>query len=222
MTACGRRSCTSRRRTRAPLADGFDVQPLTPDRIPDLATLFEEGGDPRWCWCAYFRVRGRSWSNSTPTENRELLSGLSARGSAATPSPGLVGYLGDRAVGWVSLGPREDYERLAYSNVLAPVDDRPVWSIVCFVVSRHHRRKGLAADLLRAAVDYARDRGAQTLEAYPIDTSAGRISSASAFHGTLSMFLDAGFEVVDVRHWNESSPARPIVRRELTPALAGG
>ena len=26
------------------------VLPLSPDRFPDLAALFEEGGDPKWCW----------------------------------------------------------------------------------------------------------------------------------------------------------------------------
>ena len=38
--------------------------------------------------------------------------------------------------------PREDYERLATSKILAPLDDVPVWSIVCFVVSRRARRPG--------------------------------------------------------------------------------
>jgi hypothetical protein len=50
-------------------------------------------------------------------------------------APGLVAYRDDRAVGWVSLAPREDYERLATSKILAPLDDVPVWSIVC--LERH-------------------------------------------------------------------------------------
>ena len=29
----------------------IDVLPLTPARFADLAALFEEGGDPKWCWC---------------------------------------------------------------------------------------------------------------------------------------------------------------------------
>ena len=121
----------------------------------------------------------------------------------------------DRAVGWVSLGPREDYERLAYSKVLAPIDETPVWSIVCFVVSRKARRKGVAAALLEAAIEFARDHGATTLEAYPVDTSGGRVPAANAFHGTLAMFERAGFEVVERRQWNATSPVRPIVRLSL-------
>lgn len=199
----------------AGMREELTVLPLTPDRFADLASLFEQGGDPKWCWCTYFRIRGQSWSNSTPTSNRAFLSGIAGRDPAEHPAPGLVGYLESQAVGWISLGPREDYDRLAYSKLLAPIDDRPVWSIVCFVVSRHHRRKGVAAGLLAAGIAYARSRGAHILEAYPVDTGGGRISSASAFHGTLSMFLDAGFTVAARRQWNESTPPRPIVRLEL-------
>lgn len=29
----------------------IDIQPLTPERLPDLASLFDQGGEPKWCWC---------------------------------------------------------------------------------------------------------------------------------------------------------------------------
>ena len=195
----------------------LDIRPLTAARFADLALLFEEGGDPKWCWCTYFRFRGRNWSNSTATDNRTALKGLTADARGTTPAPGLVAYRDDRAVGWVSLGPREDYERLAYSKILAPIDDAPVWSIVCFVVSRKARGKGVAAALLDAAIAYARERGATTLEAYPVDVGDGRVPAANAFHGTLPMFERLGFEVVARRQWNASTPVRPIVRLELGP-----
>jgi GNAT superfamily N-acetyltransferase len=196
----------------------IEIHPLTPDRFADLATLFEQGGDPRWCWCAFWRVRGRDWTNSTAEENRAVLE--EAVGTLATEdrAPGLVAYRDGEAVGWVSLGPRADYDRIVHSTVLAPVDDRPVWSIVCFVVGRRSRGQGVAAALLDAAIAYARDHGARTLEAYPADTSSGRISSANAYRGTLSMFEAAGFEEVARRQANRASPPRPIVRLEL----AGG
>jgi GNAT superfamily N-acetyltransferase len=194
-----------------PTTTALDVRPLTRDRFPDLAALFEEGGDPKWCWCVYFRFRGRDWSNSTAPENRTALESLAERPLA----PGLVGYRDGRAVGWVSLGPREDYERLSNSKVLAPVDDTPVWSIVCFVVSRKVRGQGVAADMLAAAIDFALAHGATMLEAYPVDASAGRVPAANAFHGTLAMFERAGFVVVEHRQWNPSTPVRPIVRLDL-------
>jgi GNAT superfamily N-acetyltransferase len=189
----------------------LEVLPLTPERFADLAALFEEGGDPRGCWCVYFRFRGRDWTNSTASANRAALEALTGRERA----PGLVGYRGDRAVGWVSLGPREDYERLAYSKILAPIDDAPVWSIVCFVVSRTVRGQGLAAELLAAAIDHARSHGATIVEGYPVDPGRGRIPAANAYHGTLAMFERSGFTVVERRQWNATTPIRPIVRLDL-------
>jgi GNAT superfamily N-acetyltransferase len=194
-----------------PLSTESTVEPLTPERFGDLAALFEEGGDPKWCWCVFFRFRGRDWSNASAPENRAALEGLAGRELA----PGLVAYRDGRAVGWVSLAPRDDYEKLRYSRVLAPIDDTPVWSIVCFVVSRRIRGQGVANALLDAAIAYARDHGATTLEAYPVDTTAGRVPSANAFHGTLGMFERAGFTVVERRQWNATTPIRPIVRLSL-------
>jgi GNAT superfamily N-acetyltransferase len=200
--------------TPTPDPSTLEIVCLTADRFADLASLFEEGGDPKWCWCTYFRFRGRDWTNSTAADNRTALEGLADRDL----SPGLVAYREDRAVGWVSLAPREDYERLSYSKVLAPLDDTPVWSIVCFVVSRRARGQGVAAALLGAAIEYARAHGATTLEAYPVDTADGRVPPANAYHGTLAMFERAGFNVVERRQWNAKTPVRPIVRLALETA----
>lgn len=131
------------------------------------------------------------------------------------PTPGLVAYEGDSVVGWVSLGPRETYERLAYSKTAAPIDDTPVWSIVCFVVARQQRGRGIAEALLAAAVEHARSHGATMLEAYPVDTGGERIAAANAFKGTLSMYERAGFEVVARRQATADSAPRPIVRMAL-------
>jgi GNAT superfamily N-acetyltransferase len=199
-----------------PPVDALDVAPLTPHLFDELASLFEEGGDPRWCWCMSFRARGRDWSNSTAEQNHAELRSLADR--RVTVAPGLVGFEGGRAVGWVSLGPREDYERLAYSKILAPVDERPVWSIVCFVVSRRARGRGVAAAMLRAGIAYAREHGAEMLEAYPADVGDGRRRAADISQGTLTMFERAGFSVVERRQWNSSTPVRPIVRFALEPS----
>jgi GNAT superfamily N-acetyltransferase len=189
------------------------IEPLTPDRLADLATLFDQGGDPKWCWCAYFRARGRDWTNSTAAANRDL---LQAAAREQDHAPGLIAYDEDVVVGWVSLGPREDYERLAFSKVLAPLDDKPVWSIVCFVVGRKSRGQGIAAALLDGAIEYARGHGATILEAYPADLTEGeRVPSANVYQGTLGMFERAGFKVVARRQANAAAAVRPIVRKTL-------
>jgi GNAT superfamily N-acetyltransferase len=196
--------------TARPVTD-FDIVPLTPDRLADLRTLFDEGGDPRTCQCAFWRVPASGWSDWTRDRNRTVLESL----AGDDPAPGLVAYAEGRAVGWVSIGPREDYVRLERSKSLARIDDRPVWSIVCFVVSKPFRGRGIAAALLAAAVDLARSHGAELVEAYPVDADRGRVSPAAAYMGPLEMFGDAGFEVVARLQWRPSAPVRPIVRREI-------
>ena len=162
----------------------------------------------------YFRRRGLSWSNSTAADNRDGLRAL----AAGDPAPGLVAYRDGRAIGWVSIGPRESYERLNGAKLLAPIDERPVWSIVCFVVSRRARGSGVAAALLRAAIAYAAERGATTVEAYPVADERGLVPPASAYQGVQSMFAKAGFEVATLRRFNAASPPRPILRLELDQA----
>jgi GNAT superfamily N-acetyltransferase len=196
-----------------PPRPSLTIEPLTAERFDDLASLFRKGGDPKWCWCAYFRVRGLDWSNSTPRSNRDRLKALAGQ----DPAPGLVAYREGEVIGWVGLGPRDAFDRLAHSKVLAPVDDKPVWSIVCFVVARAHRGRGVARALLEAAVDYARDQGATLLEGYPVDVGTGRRGASSVYTGTLGMFERAGFKEVARRQWNRSSPIRPIVRRAVRP-----
>jgi len=140
--------------------------------------------------------------------------------AASSAPPGLVAFDGDRAVGWVSLGPRTDFERIVRSKVIPKIDDRPVWSIVCFAVASTARGRGVARALLEAAIDHARTRGAVALEAYPVAGPNGEpIHAEAAFTGTLPMFERAGFRVVAERASDPSSRhPRVVVRRELAQA----
>ena len=196
----------------------LEFHPLTPDRLTDLANLFGQGGDPKWCWCSFFRVRNADFANATPATNRQVLERAVDSTAADGRNPGLIAYRDGEPIGWVSLGPRDDYERLKHSKVLAPIDDKPVWSIVCFVVARSARKQGVAQALLDAAVDYAREHGATLLEAYPVETDGARVPAAHAYKGTVGMFARAGFEVAERRQFNRTSPVRPIVRRRIRRA----
>ena len=196
----------------------LQIQPLTPATFDRLGELFAEGGDPSWCWCAFWRLRGAAGSKAEAGQNRALLAGLAQSGD---PAPGLVALRDGRAVGWVSLGPRDGYPRLLHSKGYAPVDRRPVWSIVCFVVSRAGRGRGVGGELLAAAVEHARRHGATTVEGYPVDAGAGRIPAARANTGTVSMFTRAGFTLVATRRATPTARPRLIMRRELAPPGPG-
>jgi len=189
----------------------FSVHPLDLSRWNDLEEVFLSKGcsQARSCWCMYYRESGtvRVPSGVRPSDYRKRqLMDLAASG---TP-PGLIGYLGDVPAGWVSLGPRPAFLKLARSPVLKPVDDKPVWSLVCFVVAGRFRHRGVAEALLLGAVQYAREQGASILEAYPVDRPEhGR--DEFMWFGSKSMYDRAGFVEVTRRR-----PERPIVRLHLT------
>jgi len=191
------------------------VKPLSTGTWDALAELFREGGDPRWCWCQYWRLRSKDFSAAKVPQLRERLHDQ----ARSDEPPGLVAFDGERAVGWVSLGPRSGFERVVRSRVIPTIDDRPVWSIVCFAVSESARGRGVARALLDAAVGYARERGADALEAYPVALEADQpIHAEAVFTGTLPMFERAGFRVVADRASDPSSRnRRVVVRRELAP-----
>lgn len=191
----------------------FDVRPLTGETWDALAALFREGGDPRWCYCQHWRLRSKDMAAATVPQLRERLH----EQALSEQPPGLVAFDGERAVGWVGLGPRADFERIVRSRVIPTIDDRPVWSIVCFAVSESARGRGVARALLDGAIEHARARGAVALEAYPIRLDGDEpVQAEAAFTGTLPMFERAGFVVVADRASDPSSSRqRVVVRREL-------
>lgn len=192
----------------------LEVRPLTTERLPDLAELFAEGGDPRWCWCASFHLRNADLRKD-PETNRAVFEEKMTAALSEGRAPGLVAYLEGTPVGWVSFGPRESYLRLQHSRVLAPVDDKPTWSVVCFVVSRRARGSAVASALLESAVEYAGERGATLIEGYPSDIGDDRIPSPNLYMGKSSMFERTGFEVVERRQTAPNTVVRTIVRKAL-------
>lgn len=216
MSAGGRRQPAERAAASAPgRAPRVVVRPLTPARWPDLEAVFKARGCSvaRTCWCMFYRHSGRRPEPPRGKTVAQVARAALRALAAADPPPGLVGYRGKVPVGWVSLGPREDYARLARSPVMKPVDARPVWSIVCFVVPAPFRGQGVAKALLDGAVAYARRRDVRLVEAYPVDTAVR--AGESLWFGTRSMYDAAGFEEVARRR-----PDRPVMRLGLAPARA--
>ncbi len=107
----------------------------------------------------------------------------------------------------MAVGPRERYGRIQRSWVTKPVDDVPVWSVVCFVIAKGHRGTGVATGLLSAAVNHARAHGAAAVEGYAKD---GDTADEFAWMGPMSLFAKAGFTEIARR-----SPTRPVMRLTL-------
>lgn len=165
----------------------------------------------RGCWCMFYREAGAfivPGMKKAAEARKGRLRELAMKG----PPPGLIAYLGGKPVGWVTLGPREDFKRLVKSRAMKAVDWKPVWSIICFVVPSEYRGQGVATALLEGAVAFARKQGATIVEAYPKEPG-GKVADDSLWFGKKSMYDKAGFVEV-ARH----TPGRPVVRRDLVPA----
>lgn len=202
-------STTSVARPRGSVASRFEARPLTAETWGDLERLFDLPGGSivRGCWCMFYRKSGASASAAAGRGNKEALRCLVDGGTV----PGLVGYLDGEPVGWISLGPREDYARLARSRIMKPVDDLAVWSVVCTYVAKSHRGQGLQHLLLARALDFARDNGVRLVEAYPVDKPE-RSHDDFMFFGSRGLYERAGFTEVVRR-----SPTRVVMRRRLRP-----
>ena len=127
----------------------------------------------------------------------------------------MVGYLDGKPVGWCGIGPRSQFARLQRSRTIPLLDDRPVWSVVCFLVRAGFRRRGIARALLDGAIEYARAEGAVGLEAYPVDPAGRRIDSTFAYVGTTAMFEAAGFRRMTETQSRSAGLPRWLFRLDL-------
>ena len=192
------------------------ILPATIDLWDLLADLFARRGGPDtpFCWCIFWRVRSKDFSEATPAGNRERLRELVENG----PPPGLLAIEDGRAIGWVGLAPRDEYLRIEHSRVIPRTEGPVPWVVSCFVVSRDTRGRRVASALLAAAVDFARAAGAAALEGYPIDPATvdgGRVRDTGAYVGTRSMFERAGFRVVAETTSKSGGAPRVVARLDF-------
>ena len=190
----------------------LEVQPLTKERWDDFVELLSRPGASiaRGCYCMYYRKTGGHGGIGPAAQNKKAMKSLVGKGYV----PGLVGYEEGRPVAWISLSPRADYPKLERSPVMKPVDDKPVWSIVCLFVDKQARGKGISEAMLKAGVDYARSQGARLLEAYPVDKDE-RSNAEFMWFGAKGMYDRAGFKEVARR-----KETRPVVRKAIRPRTA--
>ncbi len=180
-------------------------EPVTLDRWADFEELFGKRGACGGCWCMWWRLKRSEFERQKGDGNRRAMRALMEAGEV----PGILAYTDDRPVGWCSVAPRSSFPVLGRSRILKPLDDTPVWSIVCLFVHKDYRDRGISVKLLEAAVDYARGQGAEIIEGYPVEPKKDRMPAVFAFTGLAAAFLHAGFTERARR-----SPTRPIMRRE--------
>ena len=177
--------------------------PATKERWKDLVSLFGEKGACSGCWCMWWKQAGSEFERQRGIGNKKALKKIIESGKI----PGILAYDKDRSVAWCAIEPREAYPRLERSRILKRIDDKPVWSLVCFFVAKDYRRQGVSIELVKAAVNYARKKGAKIVEGYPSETKNNRLPDPWVWTGLFSAFIRAGFKEVMRR-----SKSRPVMR----------
>ena len=181
----------------------FQFHPINPERLADLKRFSAEHGKFGYCSCMRWRMTSSEFRRSSKSDRIEALQ-KSVRLGEAT---GILAYHDNRPIGWCSVAPRSVYAALERYRALPPIDDRPVWSIVCFFVDSRYRRQGLTLSLLEAAVDYAASEGAFIVEGYPVEPTA----PSYTYMGSPNTFLQAGFKNV-----TPSAQKRTVMRRHIS------
>jgi GNAT superfamily N-acetyltransferase len=182
---------------------GVTIVPANEASWEDLQAVFGTRGNPARCWCQRFKIRGREWDADLPPVE-ERAHRLRAQTDCGRPesktTSGLVAYLDGEPVGWCAVEPRTAYVRLGSTPWAGRAEDKTedsVWAVTCFVSRAGFRRRGISRALARAAVDFARERGARALEGYPMITKPGQNITWGEVHvGSRSVFADAGFTEV--------------------------
>lgn len=187
----------------------IEVVPATSQRWSDVAAVFAGRSGRNACWCQ--RFRRHDFADNQAALEHEIH-------SSSVPI-GLVAYLDRAAAGWSSVVPRHTLPGVIENQALRRLfgdeldTDRAVWWVTCFAIRRNCRGHGVGGALLRAAIDFARERGAEVLYGHPVDVAALKSSPSPAalFTGTRSMFVAAGFEEI-----GRTYVSRPVMRKALT------
>lgn len=184
--------------------DGLRVVPANEASWDDLQKVFGTRGTAAICQCQRFKLGPKESFRSFPVEERaaRLRVQTNCGQADATTTSGIIAYLGDEPVGWCAVEPRPAYPgllrvyKVPWEGRSEDRSDESVWAVTCVLVRAGFRGRGIAYELARGAVDFARERGARALEAYPMRRDAGQITWDEIHVGAESIFAAAGMTEV--------------------------
>ena len=211
-----------------PLTERVVTVPANEAPWDDLQSVFGTRGEAANCQCQRYKLERREAFSRFPAEERaERLRGQTNCGQpGAASTSGLIAYLDWEPVGWCAVEPRPAYPgllrvyRVPWEGRSEDKADASIWAVTCVFTRAGYRRRGISYAMVRAAVEFARQRGARALEGYPMVTEPGKSVIWSEMHvGSRSIFADAGFREI----------GRPTLRRavmridfaQLSPTDAG-
>lgn len=208
------------------MTENITVVPANEAPWDDLQTVFGTRGTAVICQCQRYKLAPKEAFKSFPAEERALR--LRAQTNCGQPqagtTSGLVAYVGGQPVGWCAVEPRTAYPglirayRVPWEDRAEDRADDSVWAVTCVFTRAGYRRRGITFQLVRAAVDFARERGARALEGYPMITQPGQEITWDEMHvGNRSIFAAARF--TEVSH---PTPRRIVMRIDFQDAQTLG
>jgi GNAT superfamily N-acetyltransferase len=156
------------------------------------------------CFCQYWHFSGdkNDWQLrcAEPAANQQAM-----RDQVATQAPEMQGFVAlqgapsEQVVGWLKLGAAQQvsklYDQRLYRGLPCFQGDRSgVYTVGCVLVSEEQRRTGIARSLLQHAVAWAREHGAQAIEAFP--HRAALPHAAGLWLGPYALYQELGFQTV--------------------------
>ncbi|WP_182526133.1 GNAT family N-acetyltransferase [Nocardioides dongkuii] len=196
----------------------ISVVPANQARAEDLQAVFGSRGPSSRCQCQRYKLAAGETFAGVPSEVRadRLYRQTDCGDPAAPTTSGLVAYLDAEPVGWCAVEPRPHYGGLVrvykvpwLGRAEDPADES-VWAVTCLLTRAEFRKRGVSRALARAAVGFARDRGARALEAYPMTTTAAITEELHV--GSLATYAAAGFREV-----SRPTPRRAVMRIDFGP-----
>jgi GNAT superfamily N-acetyltransferase len=194
-----------------PEAAAISVVPANEVAWEDIEAVFGARGSAPRCWCQRYKLAPRESFGRFPAEERadRLRRQTECGHPESETTSGLVAYLDGEPVGWCAVEPRPAYtglvrnHRVPWEGRAEDRADASVWAVTCLFTRAGFRKRGVSRALARAAVDFARDRGARAIEGYPMTSKNAILEELHV--GTEAVFARAGFAEV----------SRPTLRRAV-------
>jgi predicted GNAT family acetyltransferase len=165
----------------------MDIKELRYELIEDWLDFFDtrafaDNEECRGCYCTSLYYPKPEEYASPSNRRRDYAKWLIETGRMR----GYMGYENGKVVGWVNVNDKSKYPRLRDIHN----DEEKVLSIVCFLIEKKHRGKGIARKLLDRIIQDAKEKGYSILEAYPKKKAKSEYGS---WNGPFEMFERSGF-----------------------------
>jgi GNAT superfamily N-acetyltransferase len=164
-------------------------------RWEDFERLLGEKGGCGGCWCMSWRLKKSEFEKQKGELNKLNMKYLVEN----QEDIGVIVYIDGNPIGWCASAPREKFVRLEGSRILKRIDNEPVWSITCLFLSKSFRRQGLSVEVIKAAINYCKFKGANIIEAYPVVPYDTKMPDPFLWTGIPASFEKAGFMIVEKR-----------------------